>query len=75
MGRKYLKRYQELATSKGYTEPLSYMFSRMNSLQKQGKHKEAAQIAAFLIPYGHGKVAQVDQETGETVQNAVFKLD
>ena len=75
MPKKYLKRYQELATTRGHGDPLEYVFNRVKVLKAQGKHKEATALALTLIPYGHGKVAQVDQETGETVQNAVFKLD
>ena len=75
MSQKYLATYKRLAASRGHSEPLQYLFGRFSTLVKQGKHDEAQKIAMMLVPYGHGKVAPVDGDTGETVSNTVFVLD
>ncbi len=75
MPQKYLSRYRKLANSRGYSDPLTYLFGRMKALQKQGKHREADKIAIMLLPYGEAKVLPKDEDTGETIQSAVFSLD
>ena len=71
---KTLASFKKLAGSNGYPDPLKYLFGRMKAENQKGNYKAAAELAKFLVPYGYGKIAPVDQETGETV-NTVFKLD
>ena len=75
MSRRQLSTYRKLATSRGYPDPLKYLFSRLKAKIAEGDHKGAEIIAKELLPYGHGKIAPVDQESGATVQAAVFVLD
>ena len=76
MGQKHLKRYKELATRTGSQDPLEYLFKRFNAHRVNKNHEKAEQMANMLIEYGHGKVARVTQETGETAAvNLKFKLE
>lgn len=75
MSKKHLASYKKLASSRGYPEPMQYLFSRLKSKIASKDHEGATKIALELIPYGHGKVAQVDPDTGEVAQQIVFKLD
>ena len=73
---KTLQRYRQLATkSGGAGDPLDYAFKRLKVLKQTGKHEAALKLALDLVPYGHGKVAPVDQDTGETAQSVIFNLD
>ena len=73
---KTLKRYRDLASKQGGAgDPLQYAFTRLKTLKQQGKHDAALKLALDLIPYGHGKIAPVDGDTGETAQSVIFQLD
>ena len=72
--RKQLRTYEQLATSNGYTDPLTYLFGRLKSAQIRGDHRAAEQLATMLLPYGHGRKAPVDNE-GETVKPGIFTLE
>lgn len=75
MPRKYLKSYQTHATkSGGAGDPLQYLFNRLKAAKIAGDHRKAEQLAMFLLPYGHGKVQNVDND-GDTVHDQlVIKL-
>ena len=72
--KKSLKSYEKLANSRGYTDPLEYLFGRMKSAQLRKDHKAAETLAIMLLPYGHGK-ALPRTEDGEEVKPTVFVLD
>ena len=56
---KHLNRYDKLASSNGYPDPLKYLFGRLKANVQAGNHRAAEALAKELIPYGHGKRAPV----------------
>ena len=75
MASKNLTSYRKLAASRGYPDPMTYVFGRLKVEVKEGRHENALEIAKFLIPYGHGKIAPIDGDTGITAQSVIFQLD
>ena len=75
MARRHLKRYKELANKRGSQDPLEYLFKRYNQHRIHGNHEAAEKMATMLLPFGHGKIAPVEVDTGETAQSFVFVLD
>ena len=74
LGQKHLKRYRELANRRGSQDPLEYLFKRFNTHRIHKNHEAAEKMAQMLVPYGHGKCAQVDQDSGETTQQQTILL-